>query len=182
MTKTTEQLYLEWLKAQIWLDHPSKKYDGLMDLLYNREFVWIIANDDNRVQDSLNLRVEFDALLESRGSNRSLQNGLSFLEQPPVSVLEILVGLSRRLEFSADGEANKWAWQLLMNLELHRFDDPLGIVERTRIDEILDGLIWRTYKRDGQGGFFPLAWPTKDQTKVELWYQMNAYIDEIPNH
>jgi hypothetical protein len=51
------------------------------------------------------------------------------------------------------------------------------------VEDILDTCIWRTYQPDGQGGFFPLAWPEEDQTKVELWYQIAAYIDELhPEH
>ncbi len=46
------------------------------------------------------------------------------------------------------------------------------------IDDILERLIWRQYQEDGQGGFFPLAWPEQDQREVELWYQMNAYLAE----
>jgi hypothetical protein len=29
------------------------------------------------------------------------------------------------------------------------------------------------------GGFFPLTHPNDDQRKVEIWYQMNAYLDEL---
>jgi hypothetical protein len=47
------------------------------------------------------------------------------------------------------------------------------------VEEILYALIWRTYDPDGVGGFFPLAWPKEDQTKIEIWYQMNAYAKEI---
>jgi len=40
-------------------------------------------------------------------------------------------------------------------------------------------LIWRDYHADGRGGFFPLTNPDTDQTKVEIWYQMNAYVTEM---
>ena len=35
------------------------------------------------------------------------------------------------------------------------------------------------YERDGQGGFFPLKYPTEDQTKKEIWDQMNLYVNEM---
>jgi hypothetical protein len=44
------------------------------------------------------------------------------------------------------------------------------------IDDILTRLIERTYKPNGEGGFFPLPQTDEDQTKVEIWYQMSAYI------
>ena len=32
------------------------------------------------------------------------------------------------------------------------------------------------------GGFFPLAFPKEDQTKVEIWYQMSGYLEELDHH
>jgi hypothetical protein len=94
-------------------------------------------------------------------------------------MLEILVSLSRRVAFTAGGEATFWAWKLLENLNLTRMYDPLTARKSQKIDDILDRLIWRTYESNGNGGFFPLNWPLDDQTKVEIWFQMNEYVNEI---
>ena len=56
--------------------------------------------------------------------------------------------------------------------------DPISKRKSIKIDDILDTLIWRTYEYDGIGGFFPLTNAEEDQTKVEIWYQMAAYINE----
>jgi hypothetical protein len=141
---------------------------GMLERLHSRDFVWIIPNDDNRVQDGKDLRLDF-----AGPARRMLKEG--------VSILEVLVGLSRRLEFVADGDARVWAWTLIENLELHKIKDPLTPEKVDRIDDILDTLMWRTYLHDGTGGFFPLAWPKEDQTQVEIWYQMNAYVNEMPD-
>jgi hypothetical protein len=45
------------------------------------------------------------------------------------------------------------------------------------VDEILERVIGRTYRPDGRGGFFPLRYAEKDQREVELWYQLNAYVE-----
>lgn len=168
MTRQLDDEYLEWLKAQVYDGSSSKTYDELLSLLHDKEFVWIIPNDDNRLEDGLDVRNEF---LDVREVHPLLHKG--------VSVLEVLVGLSRRMAFAAGREPRYWAWQLLGNLGLHRMSDPVGIIKTTTIDEILETLIWRNYEPDGRGGFFPLRHPREDQTKVELWYQMNAYINEI---
>jgi hypothetical protein len=48
-----------------------------------------------------------------------------------------------------------------------------------QVDNILYNLVWRNYHADGRGGFFPLQNPDVDQTKVEIWYQLNAYVSEM---
>jgi hypothetical protein len=57
--------------------------------------------------------------------------------------------------------------------------DPLTENKVRKVHHILERLIWRQYREDGLGGFFPLNWPDKDQTQVEIWYQMQKYVTEI---
>lgn len=166
---TNDEQYFAWLKNQIAPEYgrrSSKTYDGLFSLLYHKEFVWIIPNDDNRVEDGLDLRTEF------------LGGGHYDVLQQGVSILEVLVALSRRLAFNGGGDPTMWAWRLLENLGLDRFKDPLNRRSIAAADDILEQMIWRQFERDGRGSFFPLRYAREDQTKTELWYQMNAYINE----
>jgi hypothetical protein len=157
--------YFEWLTSQI--NVPNRKTcNDLFERMHNLEFVWIVPNDDNRVQDGLDLRSEF-----VNGSRRKLNlKGVSFLE--------VLVGLSRRVAFTAGGDSRNWAWRLIKNIKLNKMSDPLTAEKANKVDEVLNTLIWRTYQKDGRGGFFPLNQIAEDQTKVEIWYQMNAYVIE----
>jgi hypothetical protein len=171
MTKfaTNEDAYFQWLVSQVQIEQNGNRprtYHELMEQLHNREFVWIVPNDDNRVADGFDLRLEF-----LRGGQYRFPFG--------VSTLEVIVALSRRLEFNAEGPSREWAWQLIKNLRLHKMADPLSFYKRKKIDEILDNLIWRTYQRNGLGGFFPLKDTDDDQTKIEIWYQMSAYIIDL---
>ena len=159
-------VYLGWLGTQIRFD--ADQYQGLLEIMLSKEFVWLVPNDDNRIADGLEIRQQFEH--ETRG--RVCYRG-------PCSVLEVLLGISRRLEFMAGGDAAGWAYTLLENLELHKIKDPVGPRKSIRADEILETLIWRNYEPDGTGGFFPLAWPPEDQTKIEIWYQMAQYVEEI---
>jgi len=161
--------YYNWLISQIAVEN-GKTYNELFSRMHETEFVWTVPNDDNRIGDALDLRHEFLTPIIHK-----VKDGFS----SPVSVLEILVALSRRVAWTAGGEAPYWAWTLIENLRLERSFDPLTKGKRRRLDNILEGLVWRTYERDGTGGFFPLAEPHEDQTKVEIWYQMNAYVNEI---
>lgn len=165
MSDSAAEVYLGWLGSQINCPE-GKTYNHLLVILLQKEFVWLVPNDDNRIADGLEIRQEFT-------------NETGIVYQEPCSVLEVILGLARRLEFMAGGEAAGWAWQLICNLELHKLSDPIGPRKAIKAEEILERLIWRNYEPDGTGGFFPLAWPDDDQTKVEIWYQLAFYVEEI---
>ena len=167
MTQQIEYDYFQWLISQIELpaDNPHT-YNNLFVRMHETEFIWSIPHDDDRVQDGLNLRVQF-----LDGRRHEFISG--------VSVLEVLIALSIRVAFTAGGHAPIWAWQLIENLRLDRRPDPFTKGRADRVDETLETLIWRTYQRDGKGGFFPLNEATEDQTKIDIWQQMNAYVNEI---
>lgn len=158
--------YFEWLTSQVAI--PSNQtYKDLFDRMHNTEFIWTVPNDDNRLQDGLDLRIEF-----LNGRRRKLDlNGATFLE--------VLIALSRRVAFIAGGEPHVWAWKLIKNLRLNKASDPLIGEKAERVEETLYSVVWRTYQRNGLGGFFPLKNSLEDQTKIEIWYQMNAYVNEI---
>ena len=157
--------YFEWLVSQIHIPN-GKNYNELFEVMHNTEFHWTIPNDDNRIQDGIDLRGYF---LDGRKKEIKLEGA---------TLLEILVSLSKKLAFTASGNPKKWAWKLLKNLRLTKMSDPLTEADVERINDVLDALIWRTYQPNGKGGFFPLQHPEEDQTKVELWYQMNKYVME----
>lgn len=176
MTKQIEYDYFEWLISQIEI-RSSRTYHELFERMHNTEFVWFVPNDDNRVQDGLDLRIEFVNDVPMTRKEHEAFN--MWLRNKGSTVLEVLIGLSRRVAFTAGGVANWWAWKLIENVHLQRMSDPLTREKTKRIDEVLDALIWRTYNYDGKGGFFPLTEALEDQTKIEIWYQMNKYVMEI---
>ena len=100
------------------------------------------------------------------------------MQTTPVSFLEVLIGLSARVAFMVNGDSKEWAWKLIENIGLHRMADQLDEQDIDMIHNILDTVIWRTYGIDGVGGFFPLTTVNDDQTRIEIWYQMAAYIEE----
>lgn len=170
MTMTTvDYEYYNWLIKKIHIPN-EKSYLDLFERMHNVEFIWTVPNDDNRVQDGIDLRDEF---LNIRGGGELNLGG--------ATCLEVLIALSRRMAFIADGghRSHQWAWVLLKNLRLHRFSDPLTPERMNRVDEILHNLVWRNYHADGRGGFFPLQNPEVDQSKIEIWHQLNAYVSEM---
>ena len=174
--------YFAWLTSQIGIHKNNKNtYDDLFAKMHDVEFIWTVPNDDNRVADGIEVRKEFlDSIIHRVDRVKVLE---TFFERG-VSVLEVLIALSRRAEFIGSGafpgsdDKLFWTWHLIENLGLHSFHDPLTNRNSEKVDEILDALVWRTYERDGRGGFFPLKNPKENQLEKEIWDQMNAYIIE----
>lgn len=170
MNNSLAEDYLRWLSPQIRDGVDHREYDQLISIMFDKEFIWLVPNDDNRMADGLDLRVEF--------CHRQHIPTSASAELGPCSFLEVLIGLSRRLSFNAGGSAQEWAWELIGNLKLDEMSDPLSRSRSVRVENILETCIFRTYRRNGRGGFFPLVRAREDQTQVELWYQMAAYIEE----
>jgi len=174
MDKPLDEAYFVWLYSQVGdseIANPNHTYWGMFKQLFTKEFVWFIPNDDNRIADGKDLRYEF---VEESGledvDRRWLQLGCS--------MLELLIGLSRRLAFEADGEPRDWFWQMLENMDLSPYNDHYQKRRVSEIDEILDRVIWRTYGINGEGGIFPLKYTRNNQQKIELWDQMSEYVLE----
>lgn len=168
-----DELYLHWLYEQVAdpdFQDLNLTYWKLLRVLYKKEFVWVVDNDENRIHDGKNLRTEF------LDTEDILDVDSDWMEMG-CSILELMVGLSRRLSFLADGEPHYWFWKLMENLGFRGYNDKRRLPRR-RIDDDLDMLIFRTYEPSGRGGFFPLKHPRKNQRRVELWYQMSDYILE----
>lgn len=166
-----DDVYLRWLYSQVAsvrIKNPSRTYWSLLRHLYTTEFVWFIPNDDNRVEDGRALRYEF---IQEHDIIHPDKEWLDL----GCSMLEMLIALSRRLAFEAEGQPRAWFWHLLHNLELDTITDE-GRYPEARVDDIISNVIWRTYRADGRGGLFPLKNAQRDQTRVEIWYQLAAYL------
>lgn len=169
--------YFKWLIDTVGANQEDKSYWLLMKDLHHKQFYWSVPNDDNRVYDAKLLRDYF-----------CFKNNVKYDPQywpTTVSMLELIVGLADRCEnIMADQPdsitVTEWFWVLLGNLGLEKFTDEAyyDLNGPWKIDEILNRVIDRTYHRNGKGGLFPLENSKKDQRKVELWYQMGAYLGE----
>jgi hypothetical protein len=172
-TDAIDREYFKWLYSQVasvYIRNSARTHWKMLRQFFTKEFVWFVPNDDNRIQDGKDLRYEF--LQEEDIDNP----GETWLDMP-CSMLELLVALSRRLSFEAEGEPRDWFWELIDNMGLaHINDQQYDDLHKEEIDAAMDRIIWRNYEPNGQGGLFPMLSPKQDQRKVELWYQLNAYL------
>lgn len=178
MTGHLDELYFNWLYSQVAsprVRSKTRRYWSLLEIMHRREFIWLIPNDDNRAQDGKDLRREF---LQSTGVPVSSvdEDWLAL----GCSVLEMMVVVARMAAFESDGRADDWFWIICQNLNIHNYSDAvMSDREAVIVEDILDDLVWRRYRPDGRGGMFPLNNPDKDQTRVEIWYQLCSYILEV---
>lgn len=175
MNAPLDELYLVWLYAQVEdtrIKSPGRTYWNLFKGLFTTEFIWLVPNDDARIEDGRELRFEFlqDAEIPEVDPKWIAQG---------VSYLELMVALARRLAFQTDTDVDDCFWILASNIGLNEYNDSYKKIPlEHKIEEVTEQITFRTYRTDGQGGFFPLRHPDRDQTKVEIWYQMCAYILE----
>jgi hypothetical protein len=166
--------YFTWLCTKIY---PKKSYHFLLKTLHRREFYWTVPNDDNRAEDGKKLREEYQRDTAYILDYEALDG--------PCSVLEMLVALAERWEGITgcspdENQSYVWFWLMMENCGLAGYTDARITAPNAafEVDQIIDQVLGRTYRRNGRGGLFPLRRPKEDQRRVELWYQLNAYLLE----
>lgn len=185
-----EQDYFHWLCEMVSIDQEHESWWILAKTLHSRKFYALVAHDENRAYDGLDLREEY---LSKTGAP---DYATVFPDETDgeCSVFEMLIGLARRMEFETDDPyvydgderdrrtTGYWFWVMLDNLDLTRFSDQEYADNAEEavsyIDWIVDRLLDRRYSANGEGGLFPLNHCHENQCKVEIWYQMSAYLME----
>lgn len=175
MSYNLDDAYLGWLYGKVASTlnrNPAHSRWEFVKQLYSKEFIWFVANDDNRIADAMELRRSFISEMELT------QVDAAWMDLG-CSMMELFVVLSEIGQFETDESPVVWFWRLVDHAGLKANIDEVYSNETRRInDEILDRIIYRTYSINGHGGLFPLKKARNDQRKTELWYQMSAWILE----
>ncbi len=170
------QLYFNWLVSLVATDEEARKYHRLLNHLHEREFYWIVNNDFNRSADGIDMRSTF-----------ADENNIDYLTirddlMGPCTVLEMLVGLANRIEFSIMGDEDfgdrtgLWFWEMIGNLGLTKM--TFNRFNKADCDEILDNFLGRNYDFNGTGNIFYVENPSFDMQKAEIWNQMCWWLNE----
>jgi hypothetical protein len=171
--------YFDWLYHQSFEVNDirsPKSYFFLCSALHEVIFKPLIPNDDNRAADGINLREAFARSLRTP-SNRAIMNNL--LSMGDATIFEMMTALAKRADYIVSYGPEDWFMRFLINLNINRSSDPRWspTFER-KTAAILEVLNERRYAPNGKGGLFPLDRPRRDQREVEIWYQMQAFIEE----
>ena len=106
----------------------------------------------------------------------------------PCTMLEMIIGISKRMSeqlMDEDGEDKtaQYFWEIMENLGLTCMDDDnfgwdTGLAQK-KIAKTCEILCKRQYNPDGTGGgMFPMPGVLGiNQKKMEIWYQMQEYIN-----
>lgn len=173
--------YFEWIYNIICNDKYSKRvsYRKLLKHLHDREFTYILDMDGNRAEDGRDLRYKFACEYRSSRKNTIL----NYLQDGPCTVLEMMVALAMRCEDQImdnpdmGNRTGQWFWNMIVNLGLGSMSDSKFDEDYT--DEVIDRLLNREYKANGEGGLFTVNNCRYDLRDVEIWYQMCWYLDDI---
>jgi hypothetical protein len=152
-------------------------YLRLLEKLHSIEFYSLVPHDDNRSADGEKLREIF---IDELGPQAH-----SFLPKNGCSVLEMMIGVAKRLEFDLCGSfyeksSTEWFWVLIDNLGFSDFSDQFYDIDMRDLaeTEMVKCLLERRYSKSGEGSLFPLKKTKKDMRNVEIWYQMSEWIIE----
>lgn len=167
--------YFDWLKSQVEYFTDRGTHEFLFRRLHDREFYAVLENDNNRISDAMRLRDEYFGREEP----------MEVFIDGPCSMLEFLVALARRMSFiyslpDEDRTADCF-WTMINNLFGIDLPDKCWLASRDEylFDKNIDVFLQRQYYNNGFGGLFPLDNPRGNQRNVEIWYQMNQYLNEV---
>ena len=168
--------YFEWMVDLVCGNRFAKEisYRKLLTLLHTIEFRYSIKRDENRAREGINLRYRY-----------SFVNGyddLSEFIEGPCSVLEMMIALAIKCEEIMNDPAygdrtGQWFWGMITSLGLggmydKNFDKQEAI---NRINRFLD----RDYAPNGKGGLFIARHSPRDMRTLEIWYQMEEFLNDI---
>lgn len=169
--------YFKWLIELISYDRfGNTSFIKLLTHLHETEFTYTIKKDSNREADGIDLRYRFALTMKKYPDAELYLDG-------PCSVLEMMVGLANRCEETIMDDTrygdrtDQWFWQMINSLGLGSMYDEL--YDEAYVSSCIITFLKRRYSPDGRGGLFTIRGCKHDLRKVEIWYQLNWYLDTI---
>ena len=170
--------YFEWLFGLVCGKRYSKhiSYKRLLMRLHDTKFIYSMLMDENRAEDGVDLRYRFG------DANDCLEEVYLYLNGQ-CSVLEMMVALAVRCEehLMCDSDygdrTSQWFWGMITNLGLGSMTDDR--FDRDFVDETIDIFLHREYEPNGKGGLFTIKECKYDLRTIDIWYQLNWYLNSI---
>lgn len=173
--------YFEWLCSIVHIEINARDISWrlLMERLHEVEFEYSIDRDKNRYNDGIDLRYRFACFNGYEDCSDSVKEDLA----GPCSILEMMVALALRCEETimydpAYGDRTaQWFNEMLINLGLNTQND--NYYDRLYVNEVLTRFLHREYEPNGKGGLFTIKHCKADLREVEIWLQLNWYINGL---
>lgn len=174
-----ENKYFNWLYDYVCKGRfpDSISYKKVLTLLHQTEFTWSMPMDENRAGDGIDLRRRFSYEM-CHDYNR-----MSYKINSPCSILEMMLALAIRCEETIMDDTRygdrtcEWFWKMMNSLGLSGMFDRT--FDRDEAEFIIQRFLNREYSPNGKGGLFYIRGCKKDLRKVEIWTQLNWYLNTI---
>jgi hypothetical protein len=165
--------YLNWLINIIMPDEDG--YKKLITALFETDYCPYFEEDKNRYEDGMSLRYEFFITNEIDEHTAYVEFG-----NPPCTMLEMMIALAKRMCDVIGETPTVWFKQMLSSLQILYMNDD-NLFNKTTFDNVMYTFMTNSYEPNGQGGLFTLEHYMGDIRHIEIWYQMNAFVNEITN-
>lgn len=170
--------YFEWMYQLAFPNQNEISYRRLCAYLNNVTFYPRLPMDENRAQDGEDLRYRF-------GYDQGYVHPEigSMLDCRPCSMLEMMVALALRMEEdimtnpAMGNRLPQWFMEMLQSLGLDDMTDEQ--FDRHKVMTVVRRFMDGKYKPNGKGGLFTIPSCERDLRTVEIWYQMNWYLNSI---
>lgn len=170
--------YFEWLFDLVCDRELSKtiSYRKLLMLLRSIDFTYTIPRDENRAHDGLDLRRRFAIAIHNDPE-------VAYEIDDPCSVLEMMIALAIRCEETIMDDPKigdrtvQWFWGMINNLGVGDQTDKR--FDKVFVTETIQRFLNREYAPDGRGGLFRVRNFRGDLRDVEIWVQLNWYLDSF---
>lgn len=169
--------YLSYLKGLVCdQTRTGLEYSKVFEALFDIEFYAIgklTELDGNRMGDAIELRVNYE---RDNGYLRPVMLG-------PPTVLEVMVALAVRCEdcimgnYDYGNRTGVWFWYMIESMGLIPYTDDC--FNKDNVYAIIFRMLDRKYSEDGRGGLFYIPDCRHDLRHVEIWYQMNWWLNTI---
>ena len=184
--------YVDWLESftidERVDERQRRTYHNLIRTLWEIEYQPSVGNDDDRAAEGLELRARYNDILAKKAGEGEFITPDVMDIFGKCRVLEMLIALSMRMyDFMQDmglyNSVSRWFWEIMENVGFDILDDTeWGLPDSAQsnsskifvnaiCDEIMLGYgHWVDTK---YGWFYLEDWP-----KIEIWYQMHAYLKQ----
>lgn len=173
--------YFEWLCDIVCQQRFANtiSYRKLLAHLHSVPFRWSRTLDADRADWGVDMRYRF---AQSRSLDAGSLDVRAYLGGP-CTVLEMMVALAVRCEEDMMDDpdygdrTSQWFWNMVVSLGLGGTTDQ--VYNHDRVEGVIQRFLNRDYEPNGKGGLFTLRHAPFDARKVDIWYQLCWYLDEL---
>lgn len=170
--------YYQWMVDAVVNKSYGSLYSNLLKELDSIDYYYTLPMDENRQEDGFNLRYQF-----AYEMNAPYYEVADAIDDRPCSVLEMMVALSLRCgetimyDPEEGAKTEFWFWKMVESLGLIRMTDTH--FDEMFVQERIERFLHQDYERNGAGGLFTVQQPYSDMRRVDIWTQMNWYLEEL---